>query len=98
MLFEDIKALDAVNAFITNREGNTMPATNLRRRRQPKPTVEANRAESNHWLATAVGLEATAVGLEATGESEARVNLAMKAAQRFEDFSICLAPTRKKQT
>ena len=91
MLFEDIKALDAVNAFITNREGNTMPATNLRRRRQPKPTVEANRAESNHWLATAVGLEAT-------GESEARVNLAMKAAQRFEDFSICLAPTRKKQT
>ena len=91
MLFEDIKALDAVNAFITNREGNTMPATNLRRRRQPKPTVEANRAESNHWLATAVGLEAT-------GESEARVNLAIKAAQRFEDFSICLAPTRKKQT
>ena len=91
MLFEDIKALDAVNAFITNREGNTMPATNLRRRRQPKPTVEANRAESNHWLATAAGLEAT-------GESEARVNLAMKAAQRFEDFSICLAPTRKKQT
>ena len=90
MLFEDIKALDAVNAFITNRGGNTMPATNLRRRRQPKPTVEANRAESNHWLATAVGLEAT-------GESEARVNLAMKAAQRFEDFSICLAPARKKQ-
>ena len=81
MLFEDIKALDAVNAFITNRGGNTMPATNLRRRRQPKPTVEANRAESDRWLDKAVGLEAK-------GESETRVNLAVKVAQRFEDFAI----------
>ena len=93
MLFEDIKALDAVNAFITNRGGNTMPATNLRRQRKPKPTIEANHAESDHWLATAVGLEDM-------GESEARVDLAMKAAQQFEDFAIACkkAATLEAQT
>ena len=93
MLFEDIKALDAVNAFTTNRGGNTMPATNLRRRRQPKPTIEANHAESDHWLATAVGLEAK-------GETEGRVDLAMKAAQQFEDFAIACkkAATLEAQT
>ena len=76
MLFEDIKALDAVNAFIVDRKGNAMPSTN-----QPKPTVEANRAESDRWLDKAVGLEAK-------GETDTRVNLAVKVAQRFEDFAI----------
>jgi len=76
MLFEDIKALDAVNAFTTNRGGNTMPATN-----KPKPTAEANRAESDRWLDKAITLDAKS-------ESDTRVNLAMKVAQRFEDFAI----------
>jgi hypothetical protein len=78
MLFEDIKALDAVNAFTTNRGGNTMPATN-----KPKPTVEANRAESDRWLDKAITLDA-----KRGNESDTRVNLAIKVAQRFEDFAI----------
>ena len=78
MLFEDIKALDAVNAFIVDRKGNAMPATN-----QPKPTVEANRAESDRWLDKAITLDA-----KRGNESDTRVNLAIKVAQRFEDFAI----------
>jgi hypothetical protein len=43
---------------------------------------------------------ATAVGLEDMGESEARVDLAMKAAQQFEDFAIACkkAATLEAQT